>query len=226
MSRVITIDGPASSGKTTLARLLAKALGWSLLESGKFYRFVTYTLLEEKQIEKFLNNELDIKEWLCKVFNNTQVKLNVNETEIFYKNKKLEEELRRKEVEDFVSKVSAVKEVREFLTNYMRELVKGSDVIAEGRDMGSVVFPFAEFKFFLTADPEVRAKRRLRDVKEVLKEDRGEEEVKRNILERDKLDSSRKVAPLKVPEGAIVIDTTNLTPEDVLKEVLSFVKKG
>ena len=226
MSRVITIDGPASSGKTTLARLLAKKLGWSLLESGKFYRFVTYTLLEEKQIEKFLNNELDIKEWLCKVFNNTQVKLNVNETEIFYKNKKLEEELRRKEVEDFVSKVSAIKEVREFLTDYMRELVKGKDVIAEGRDMGSVVFPFAEFKFFLTADPEVRAKRRLRDVKEVLKEDRGEEEVKKNILERDRLDSSRKVAPLKVPEGAIVIDTTNLTPEDVLKEVLSFVKKG
>ncbi|MCI4453784.1 MAG: (d)CMP kinase [Thermodesulfobacterium sp.] len=213
---IITIDGPAGSGKTTTARILAKRLGFDLLESGAFYRFVTYFLLKyssEVSVSDFLLlSENKQRIILQNVFKHLEVKLNPEGTFLYLNGKLLKDELREPEVEEWVSRVSALPVVREMVNEYLRSLVKGRKVVAEGRDMGSVVFPKATLKFYLDADVEVRAKRRAKDLKgfDVL-------ETKKMILRRDELDSKREVAPLSIPEGAIVIDNSNLSIEEVVK---------
>ncbi len=221
--KLITIDGPASSGKTTTARLLLKKLkekkkNFVLLESGSFYRFATYLLLKKDKLNSFLENPSEEMSFFKEEFKNVKIELRDEGTFIFWEGRLIREELRSKEVEDSVSLVSAVKELREFLNEKMRELVKGKSVIAEGRDMGSVVFPEADLKVYLTADEKVRAERRFREKKDVeLKE------VEENIKKRDELDSRRKVAPLTIPEGAAVIDTGRLSPEEVVQKILSII---
>jgi cytidylate kinase len=213
---IITIDGPAGSGKTTTARILAKRLGFDLLESGAFYRFVTYFLLKyssEVSVSDFLLlPEKEQRIIIQNVFKHLEVKLNSEGTILYLNGKSLKDELREREVEEWVSRVSALPVVREMVNEYLRSLAKGRKVVAEGRDMGSVVFPKATLKFYLDADVEVRAKRRAKDLKgfDVL-------EVKKMILRRDEIDSKREVAPLSIPEGAIVIDNSTLSIEEVVK---------
>ncbi len=217
---IVTIDGPASSGKTTVAKLLAKELGFLVLESGKFYRLFTYLLLKlEKDWQTILTDEERLKVFWRGLLPELEIKLKKEGTIIFFKGKVLEKELRSPEVEEAVSIVAKVPAVRNFVNDLLRELGKGKKVVAEGRDMGSVVFPEATLKVFLTADEKVRAERRARD------EGRDLEKVVENIKKRDKIDSTRKTAPLKLPEGAIVIDTTHLSPEEVLKEVVKELNK-
>jgi cytidylate kinase len=222
---IITIDGPAGSGKTTTARILAKRLGFDLLESGAFYRFVTYFLLKYSSkvtVSDFLLlSEKEQRIILQNVFKHLEVKLNSEGTILYMKGKPLKEELREPEVEEWVSRVSALPVVREMVNEYLRSLVKGRKVVAEGRDMGSVVFPKATLKFYLDADVEVRAKRRAKDLKgfDVL-------ETKKMILRRDELDSKREVAPLSIPEGAIVIDNSTLSIEEVVKIMEEKVKEA
>ncbi len=216
---IITIDGPAGSGKTTVAKALAKKFDLSLLESGALYRAITYLMLKEK-ITKFSIDEQfrkKIKELLSKI----SVTLSSDGTFIIYEGKILQEELRSKEVEAYVSEVSANPLIREEITNFLRELIRGKRVITEGRDMGSVVFPEATVKFFLTADLIERAQRRLKDFPE-----RSLEEIIKNLQFRDKKDSEREVAPLVIPKEAIVIDTTNLSLEEVLEKISSIIKDG
>lgn len=221
---IITIDGPAGSGKTTTARILAKRLGFDLLESGAFYRFVTYFLLKyssEVSISDFLLlSEKEQRIILQNVFQHLEVELNSDGTILYLNGKPLRDELREREVEEWVSRVSAIPVVREMVNEYLRSLVKGRKVVAEGRDMGSIVFPNATLKFYLDADVEVRAKRRAMDLKssDVL-------EAKRMILSRDELDSKREVAPLSIPEGAIVIDNSTLSLEEVVKIMEGKVKE-
>ena len=221
---IITIDGPAGSGKTTTARVLAKRLGFDLLESGAFYRFVTYFLLKnssEISLSEFLVlSEKEQRIILQNVFKHIEVKLNPEGTILYLKGKPLKDELREPEVEEWVSQVSALPVVREVVNEYLRSLVKGRKVVAEGRDMGSVVFPKATLKFYLDADVEVRAKRRAKDLKgfDVL-------ETKKMILRRDELDTKREVAPLSIPEGAIVIDNSTLSIEEVVKIMEEKVKE-
>lgn len=222
---IITIDGPAGSGKTTTARILAKRLGFDLLESGAFYRFVTYFLLKyssEVSVSDFLLlSEKEKRIIIQNVFKHLEVKLNSEGTILYLNGKPLKDELREREVEEWVSRVSALPVVREMVNEYLRSLVKGRKVVAEGRDMGSVVFPKATLKFYLDADVEVRAKRRAKDLKgfDVL-------ETKKMILRRDELDLKREVAPLSVPEGAIVIDNSTLSIEDVVKIMEEKVKEA
>ena len=222
---IITIDGPAGSGKTTTARILAKRLGFDLLESGAFYRFVTYFLLkyssEVSMSDFLLLSEKEQRIILQNVFKHIEVKLNSEGTILYLYGKPLKDELREREVEEWVSRVSALTVVREMVNEYLRSLVKGRKVVAEGRDMGSVVFPKATLKFYLDADVEVRAKRRAKDLKgfDVL-------EAKKMILRRDELDSKREVAPLSIPEGAIVIDNSTLSIEEVLKIMEEKVKEA
>ncbi len=216
---IITIDGPAGSGKTTVARALAKKFDLSLLESGALYRAITYLMLKEK-ITKFSIDEQfrrKIKELLSKI----TVTLSSDGTFIIYEGKILQEELRSKEVEAYVSEVSANPLIREEITKFLRELIRGKRVITEGRDMGSVVFPEAHLKIFLTADLIERAQRRLKDFPE-----RSLKEVIKNLQFRDKKDSEREVAPLVIPKEAIVIDTTNLSLEEVLEKISSIIKDG
>jgi cytidylate kinase len=222
---IITIDGPAGSGKTTTARILAKRLGFDLLESGAFYRFVTYFLLKyssEVSVSDFLLlSEKEQRIILQNVFKHLEVKLNPEGTTLYLNGKPLKDELREPEVEEWVSRVSALPVVREMVNEYLRSLVKGRKVVAEGRDMGSVVFPKATLKFYLDADVEVRAKRRAKDLRgfDVL-------ETKKMILRRDELDSKREVAPLNIPEGAIVIDNSTLSLEEVVKIMEEKVKEA
>ncbi len=221
---IITIDGPASSGKTTIARLLAKKLNYLLLESGSLYRLVTYLLLSTSDLKNYLKDSQKLLKFLEDVFKEIRIKLLSEGTFIYWKKRLIKEELRSKDVENVVSKVAALKEVRDFLTNFMRKLAENKFIVAEGRDMGSVVFPYADLKIFLTASNEIRARRRF---KEKLNKEANckYEEVLENIKFRDELDSKRAVAPLTVPDGAYVIDTSYLTPEQVLNEILKLIEK-
>ena len=222
---IITIDGPAGSGKTTTARILAKRLGFDLLESGVFYRFITYFLLKnssEVSVSDFLLlSENKQRIVLQNVFKHLEVKLSPEGTILYLNGKPLKDELREREVEEWVSRVAALPVVREMVNEYLRSLVKGRKVVAEGRDMGSAVFPKAPLKFYLDADVEVRAKRRAKDLNgfDVL-------EVKRMILKRDEIDSKREVSPLSIPEGAIVIDNSFLSIEEVVKIMEEKVKEA
>ncbi len=219
--KIITIDGPSASGKTTIARLLAKTLGYDLLESGKFYRFLTYALLEAHGKEKTINlikNPIDLKEEIRKIFEKIKVNLSPSGTEIEFNGRLIQEELKKEEVEEMVSLVAKEKVVREEVNSILRKASYGRRIVTEGRDMGSVVFPEAEFKIFLTASEEERLKRRAKERGKSLKE------VEILVIGRDKIDSTRKEAPLVIPEGAIVIDTTGKNPEEVLKEILQHLK--
>ncbi|MDF2954210.1 MAG: Cytidylate kinase [Thermodesulfobacterium sp.] len=225
--RIITIDGPASSGKTTVARMLAQKLNIPLLESGTLYRLVTYFLVNsEKPFNNYLEDKQALLQFLRKIFKETKIEITPLGTFIYWNGKLIKEELRSKEVEDTVSQVSAIKEIREFLTEFMRGLAEKSKLIAEGRDMGSAVFPYSDVKIFLTADEKIRAERRFKEKaeKEEIDKEFLYKEVWDNIKFRDRLDSQRKIAPLTIPEGAYIIDTSYLTPEEVMNEILKIIK--
>ncbi|PMP67685.1 MAG: (d)CMP kinase [Thermodesulfobacterium geofontis] len=225
--KIITIDGPASSGKTTLAKMIAQKLNIPLLESGALYRLVTYLLIKSGKIVKanIENKEILIK-FLKEIFKEIKIELTPVGTNIYWNGKLIKEELKEKEVESTVSQVSAIKEVREFLTELMRGLAKDKSLVSEGRDMGSFVFPYADIKIFLTADEKIRVQRRFKEKleRENYKGKDLYEDVLNNIKLRDELDSQREVAPLIIPEGAYVIDTSYLTPEEVSNEILKIIK--
>uniref|UniRef100_A0A7V4N3A3 Cytidylate kinase n=1 Tax=Thermodesulfobacterium geofontis TaxID=1295609 RepID=A0A7V4N3A3_9BACT len=226
-SKIITIDGPASSGKTTVAKMIAQKLNIPLLESGTLYRFATYLLIKsEKSVQTYMEDEKALINFLKETFKKVKIELTPAGTFIYWNGKLIKEELREKEVENLVSQVSANKKVREILTDFMRELGKTGNLITEGRDMGSFVFPYADIKIFLTADEKIRAKRRFKEKMEkgVCKEKNLYEEVFINIKLRDKLDSQREIAPLIIPEGAYIIDTSHLTPEEVLNKILKIIE--
>jgi len=225
--KIITIDGPASSGKTTIAKMLAQKLNFPLLESGSLYRLITYFLLNSKKpLEFYLKDKKALIQYLKKIFTEIKIDLIPSGTFIYWKGKLLKEELRNEEVENMVSKVSAIKEIREFLTEFMRNLGKKNNLITEGRDMGSAVFPYADLKIFLTDNEEIRAQRRFKEKaeKENIKKEVLYREVLNNIKFRDKLDSQREIAPLIIPEGAYIIDTSYLTPKEVLEKILKIIR--
>ncbi|MEZ0344101.1 MAG: (d)CMP kinase [Caldimicrobium sp.] len=217
---IITIDGPAGSGKTSVAKALARKLSLDLLESGSFYRYITWRLLKDKKdLKDFTNNE-ELKKYLKENFSKIKINISSNGTYIIFNGKLLKEELRSKEVDELVSEVASNPIVRSEVNQFLKTLSQGRRIITEGRDMGSVVFPEADLKIYLTADLEERARRRAKDVK-----DRDFFEVKRNLIERDLKDSKREVAPLSIPEGAVVIDTTHLTLAEVVEKIENLVKE-
>lgn len=216
---IITIDGPAGSGKTTVARMLARHLGWRLLESGSLYRALTWLVLSQSP-ELLEERGACLREFLQERLPEFRFEASEEGLSIFFREKPLREELRLPEVEARVSELAALPEVRELVNGILREMAREGPVVAEGRDMGTVVFPEAPAKFFLTASPEVRAERRLRDWRaQGLSVSR--EEVLESLKARDQKDSSRKTAPLSIPKGASVIDTSEMGPEEVLQEILS-----
>ncbi|NPB09678.1 MAG: (d)CMP kinase [Thermodesulfobacteria bacterium] len=216
---LVTIDGPAGAGKSTIARLLAQKLGYLYLDTGAMYRAVALAAKrrgispEDEEALTRLCRELDLK--LVPRGDGLAVMLDGED---------VSEEIRTPEIDRLSSMVAKVPGVRECLKERQRALGEAGGVVAEGRDMGSHVFPDADLKFFLTASPEVRAKRREQDLRR-----KGYsvsyEKVLQEILERDRRDQEREVAPLVVPEGAILIDTSSLTTEEVLKRLLEEVER-
>ncbi|AEH45998.1 cytidylate kinase [Thermodesulfatator indicus DSM 15286] len=216
---LITIDGPAGAGKSTVAKKLAKKLGYLYLDTGAMYRVVALAAQR-------LGLDFQDKEKLGELARTLDFKLvpAENGVKVFLGHEDVSEAIRTPEIDRLSSVVARIPSVREALKIRQQAMGKDGGVIAEGRDMGSVVFPDAEIKFFITASLEARAKRRYEEQKQ-----RGLkvsfEEVLSNLRERDERDSKREVAPLVVPEGALVIDTSGLTPDQVLEIVLKEIEK-
>ncbi len=220
MTEIITIDGPAGSGKSTIARLLAKRLGFLYLDTGAMYRAVA---LAAKKNNIPFDREARLGD-LCRTMD---LRFNVTKdgTRLFLNGEDISLAIRSPEMDISSSTVSAVKEVRLAMTDLQRRLARSINVVAEGRDMGTVVFPDAKNKFFLTAEPYVRARRRYLERRE-----RGEhvtfEEVETLMKKRDKQDQSRRLAPLKPAQDAVIIDSSELEPEEVLRLILNHVRRS
>ena len=210
-ANVIAIDGPAASGKSTVASHLARLLSIPYVNTGSMYRAVTYAVLQQK-ID--VSDEAAMKELL----NNMQLEYKADEAGNFSLSLNgvfLKDELVTPEVNANVSPVAAIPMVREKLKKLQRSLAEKQRIVMEGRDIGSVVFPDAAWKFFVTASPEVRAKRRLDQSKESYSS-ATLEDIARSIAERDRIDSERPVAPLKQCEDAILVDSSNMNVEETV----------
>ena len=216
---IIAIDGPAASGKSTTAIGVAKCLGITYLDTGAMYRAVTFGLIEN-DIKFEDSSELD--NYL------KQIKLRLSETKsgviLNLDGRNISKEIRSSKVTENVSEVSALKNVRDSMVLIQRKMAKKNDCILEGRDIGTVVFPNADFKFFLIADEIVRAKRRQNDLKK-MGEQKSIDNVTRDIIKRDHKDSTRKHSPLIKSENAIIIDTSNLGINKVIDKIVNIVNK-
>ncbi len=215
----ITLDGPAGSGKTTISKMVAEALGITPLDTGAMYRAVAYYAKTKKvdfedseKIEKLLD-EIDLKVELNKGVQKTSVN-----------GKVYGEELRTPDISQGASIVCKIPAVRLKMVDIQRQIARQYSCVLDGRDTGSFVLPDAEFKFYLTADVETRAKRRWLQMQG--KDNMTVEEVKLDLIKRDERDMSRDLAPLCVPKNAFVLDTTNLNQEEVLNIILEQVRKG
>ena len=219
----IAIDGHASTGKSSLAKKIAMKFDYIHVNSGSMYRAVTYFILKNdlqnlvesnnnKLIKRLKNNPIEFK------FNN-----NSNVYEIYLNNINIEEKLNDLKVSDYVSKVAAIPEIRKELVKIQREIDRSNGVVMDGRDIGSVVFPDAELKLFLTASAEVRAKRRY---SEMINAGVNVKyfDVLENLKKRDKLDSTRKDSPLIIVKDAILIDNSRLTIDDQIQYISKLVR--
>ncbi len=212
----IAIDGYSGTGKSSTAKEVASRLGYTYLDSGAMYRAVTLY---------FLNNKINWNESekVVKALDDISITFSFNaETRRFdtcLNGKNVEQEIRGMTVSEYVSQVSAIKEVRERLVKIQRKLGKDKGVVMDGRDIGTVVFPSAELKLFIISNTEVRAKRRQKELEEkglVIPLD----EVIGNLAERDRIDTSRDASPLRKADDAIEIDTTNLTFEEQVNKIV------
>lgn len=212
---VIAIDGYSACGKSTTAKEVAKILGYRYIDSGAMYRAVTVYFLEH---HISLSNPKEI----AKALQNITISFKVNSkgiTETYLNNLSVEKDIRRMRVSENVSPVSAIREVRVAMVEQQRKLGKDKGIVMDGRDIGTVVFPKAEMKFFMTADILVRAFRRQR---ELLQLDRlvDLDSVIENIEKRDTIDTTRAESPLRKADDAVVIDTTHITIDEQVDEVI------
>ncbi|MBL8003840.1 MAG: (d)CMP kinase [Candidatus Kapabacteria bacterium] len=216
---IIAIDGPAGSGKSTIAKELAKKLGILYVDSGAMFRAITYSLIHNS-IE--LSNAA-VLEHLRTISVTLEIQNGSQET--FLNGKNVSVEIRTKEVTSLVSLVSTLPSVREWILVQQRIVAENNDLIMDGRDIGTVVFPNATYKFFLTASLEERAKRRTLEMNQK-GVDVEKVTIQQEIEKRDALDSSRSLAPLQKATDAIEIDTTLLTIEEVSSIIFTTVNKG
>ncbi len=218
---IITIDGPAGSGKSTAARKLAARLGIAYLDTGAMYRVVTLAALESGTT---LTSETD----LTQLADTAEFDLDCGPTHVrvHLRGRDVTEEIRSMWVSEHTRFVAASPGVRRILVTKQQELGQRlGSMVTEGRDQGSVAFPKAEFKFFLDADVRARAERRYHEL-QAEGEDVTLEQVMANLIERDRTDSQRAIAPLRRPEGAIVIDTTHCTMAQVIDLLVDHLRRG
>lgn len=217
---IITIDGPIATGKSTIAKALAREIGYIYFDTGAMYRCVTYGILKNKvnvdnpeQLKKFLESF------------NFEIKIKHGERRYFVESEDVTDKIRLDEVTSTVSKVSALHPVREKLVALQREHAVGVNAVFEGRDMGTVVFPEAQVKVFLTGRPAVRAKRRFDELKNKYPEQTKDltlEKALEDLNRRDNLDTTRELSPLKQAPDALVVDTSDLTIDEIILKILEF----
>ena len=214
---IIAIDGPAASGKSTAAIGVARRLGITYLDTGAMYRAVTFGLIEN---DIGFNQLSDIENFLEKI----EINFSESPNGVFISLNGLDitKEIRSVEVTDNVSEVSALKSVRRSMVLIQRKMAEVGDCILEGRDIGTVVFPAADFKFFLIANEKARATRRLADLK-AIGEEGSIEKVMMDLKSRDQKDSNRALSPLRQSDDAIIIDTSNLGINEVIDKIVNIV---
>ena len=212
---IVAIDGPAGSGKSTIAKLLAKKYNLTYIDTGAMYRMITLYLLENnidindlKEVERVLNT----------------VNLDMQGDKFFLDNVDVSTKIREKRINENVSKVASIKIVRDNLVNLQRKISNNKNVILDGRDIGTVVFPNAKVKIFLVATAEERARRRYNEFLEK-KTEITYEEVLKSIKERDHIDSTRDESPFVKADDAIELDSTNLTIDDVVNFISKEIEK-
>ncbi|MCO6173579.1 (d)CMP kinase [Flavobacterium sp. NRK F10] len=221
---IIAIDGFSSTGKSTLAKQLAKELGYVYVDTGAMYRAVTYFAMQNHWVSE---EHLD-KEQVAQNLNKVQLRFQFNDTlgfaEMYLNGENVEKEIRTLEVSQKVSRIAEISEVRAKLVQQQQEMGQDKGIVMDGRDIGTVVFPEAELKIFMTASAETRAERRY---KELL--DKGQtvtyEEVLENVEQRDYIDTHREDSPLVQAEDAVVIDNSDLTREEQFAKVMELVKQ-
>jgi len=218
MNHVITIDGPAGAGKSTVSRIVAKKLDYLYLDTGAMYRAVS---LQAKRMGIGFSDSEDLYR-MCKELDLKFVS-GEDSPMVFIGEENVSSAIRMPEMDMLASSISTVKEVREAMTELQRKIARTGDLVAEGRDMGTVVFPDAEFKFFVTATVGVRADRRCSE-----RMDRGEsvyrEDIEEDIRKRDEQDKTRDIAPLRPAEDAVIIDTSVLDIGEVVEDILQKIK--
>jgi cytidylate kinase len=207
LHRVIAIDGPAASGKSSVARELARQLGFAYVNSGAMYRAITWHILK-REIDlndaKRISRAVDVASIVCNLVE--------HESRIKIDNVDAAEHFRDDRVNKAVSQISTIPNVRRVLTEKMRGFAREHDLVVEGRDIGSVVFPDTPYKFYIDASPEVRSRRR------------AAEGQRDEIMARDMVDSSRRTSPLVISKDACVIDSSHLTIEGVVAEIIGRLK--
>ena len=221
-TNVIAVDGFASTGKSTLSKRLANALNFTYIDTGFMYRVVSYFALNSNLIEDdvILENEFEkaLAETKFTWSTDTQSK------EMLFDGKSFGDEIRTLEISTWVSQIAQLGFVREHLVAQQRSLSKLGSVVMDGRDIGTVVFPYADFKFFLVADSKIRAQRRFDELQA-----KGEkvlfEEILENVVDRDHQDSTRDISPLRKAEDALEIDTTSFGVEEVFEQMVSCINK-
>lgn len=219
MSFVVGIDGPAGSGKGTVTKKVANELGLINIDTGITYRCVALQVLNE-------NVELEDTEKIIEIAKRIQIEIDntPNGDIVYLYGKDVTKEIRSKEVTKIVSPVSSIKEVRFLMVDMQRKLAEGKNVIMEGRDICTYVFPNADVKIYLDASIEERAKRRFKENKEK-NIDMTYEEVYENIRKRDENDKAKEIGALKVAEDSIVVDTTSLSIDQVVEKIIEIIKQ-
>ena len=219
---VIAIDGFSSTGKSSISKVVADTLGLIHIDTGAMYRAITLFGLRNFKNEK---QEIDLPKLLQNLNEiSLEFRENSGKLEIYLNGENVSKEIRTTEVSDNVSFIAKQPEVRERLVVLQRDIAEKQGVIMDGRDIGTVVLPNADYKFFLTASADERARRRFLELQS-LGIETTIEEVKQNLIERDRIDSEREISPLKQAEDAILIDNTNLNKEETIGLILSYIKK-
>ena len=212
---IIAIDGPAGSGKSTTAKLLAKKIGFIYLDTGAMYRAVTHY---------FLNNSADLtnSSEILQLLNEMNLKIDHHNDEfkVFLDNKNVNNHIRKQNINQFVSDVSKIGEVRKEMVEIQRNFSNKKDIVVEGRDIGSHVFPNADYKFFIKADILVRAERRFNEMSE---SSISIPELATQLEQRDMLDSNRAISPLVKANDALVIDTTSLSIDEQVNKLYNII---
>lgn len=221
---IIAIDGYSSTGKSTVAKQLAKRLNYIYVDTGAMYRAVTLYAMQMGYITNENFNVVALINNLESVNVNFEINQDTGLGEVMLNSVNVEKEIRRLDVASHVSQVAAIPEVRRKLVDLQQQMGKDKGIVMDGRDIGTVVFPQAELKLFMTATAKDRAERRYKELLE-----NGEsvtyEDVLKNVVDRDHIDSTRKDSPLKKAENSIIIDNSNLTLKDQFDQILSLAEK-